>query len=69
MKRKHIIIAACVVLVICAVSLVFVLIGNKGNVSDVNRVIGYSALYDDNLINEACNVVEKSLQKALKVVL
>lgn len=36
-----------------------VLTANKGNVSKVNRVVGYSALYDNNLINEACRVVEQ----------
>lgn len=59
MKRKKVIIAACAVLAICAVALLHVLNGNRGNVSNVNRIVGYSALYDDNLINEAYNVVEK----------
>lgn len=59
MKRKKVIIAACAVLAICAAALLLVMNGNKGNVSNVNRVVGYSALYDDNLINEAYNVIEK----------
>ena len=40
------------------IALVLAMNGNKGNVSNVNRVVGYSALYDDKLINEACRVVE-----------
>ncbi len=58
MKKKGIIVI-CAVLAILVVGTVLVLTGNKGNVSNVNRVVGYSALYDDNLINEACRVVEQ----------
>ncbi len=63
MKRKKVIIAACVVLAIWAAARLLILNGNKGNVSNVNRIIGYSARYDENLINEACNVVEKKFAK------
>ena len=45
--------------IIGIVALVLTISGNKGNVSNVNRVVGYSALYGDNLINEACRVVEQ----------
>ena len=58
MKKKGII-AIGAILVILVVGTVLVLTGNKGNVSNVNRVVGYSALYGDNLINEACRVVEQ----------
>ena len=58
MKKKRII-AICAVCVILGVAAVLVLTGNRGNISNVNRVVGYSALYDDNLINEACRVVEQ----------
>ncbi len=58
MKKRDIFVI-CAVLVVLAVGTVLALIGNKGNVSNVNRVIGNSALYDDNLIYEACRVVEK----------
>lgn len=53
------IIAICAVLTILVVATALVLTANKGNVSKVNRVVGYSALYDNNLINEACRVVEQ----------
>ena len=62
MKKKGIIVI-CAILVIFVVATIFVLTGNKGNVSNVNRVVGYSALYDDNLINEACRVVEQKFAK------
>ncbi|MBS7335742.1 MAG: DUF4829 domain-containing protein [Eubacteriales bacterium] len=58
MKKKGII-AIGAILVILVVGTVLVLTGNKGNVSNVNRVVGYSALYGDHLINEACRVVEQ----------
>lgn len=58
MKKKGII-AICAVLTSLVVATVLVLTTNKGNVSKVNHVVGYSALYDNNLINEACRVVEQ----------
>lgn len=66
MKKKSII-AICAVLVILILAAVLVLTGNRGNVSNVNRVVGYSALYGENSINEAFDVIEKNLQKILKV--
>lgn len=57
--KKNGIIALCIVLILCAAVILFVTNANKGDVSHVERVIGYSALYSDDLINEACNVVEK----------
>lgn len=59
MKRMHIVIATCAALAICVAALVFVMNRSKGNVSHVDRVVGYSALYGENLINKACDVVEK----------
>ncbi len=64
-EEKHNVI--CAVLVISGVATVLVLTGNRGNVSNVNRVVGYSALYGENSINEAFDVIEKNLQKILKV--
>lgn len=63
MKRKKGIIAICAVLAISVVATVLFLTGNKGNVTNVNRVVGYSALYDENLINKACDIVEKEFAK------
>ena len=51
MKKKSISVI-CAVLVISGVATVLVLTGNRGNVSNVNRVVGYSALYGENSINE-----------------
>ncbi len=36
---------------------------NRGNVSNVNRIVGYSALYDETSINEAFDVIEKKFSK------
>ena len=62
MKKKSIIVI-CVVLVISGVATVLVLTGNRGNVSNVKRVVGYSALYGENSINEAFDVIEKKFAK------
>ena len=62
MKKKSII-AIGAVLVILVLAAVLVLTGNRGNVSNVNRVVGYSALYGENSINEAFDVIEKKFAK------
>ena len=62
MKKKSVI-AICAVLVILVLAAVLVLTGNRGNVSNVNRVVGYSALYGENSINEAFDVIEKKFAK------
>ena len=62
MKKKRII-AICAVCVILGVAAVLVLTGNRGNISNVNRVVGYSALYDENSINEAFDIIEKKFAK------
>lgn len=62
MKKKSII-AICAVLVILVLAAVLVLTGNRGNVSNVNRVVGYSALYGENSINEAFDVIEEKFAK------
>ena len=62
MKKKSIIVI-CAVLVISGVATVLVLTGNRGNVSNVKRVVGYSALYDENSIKEAFDVIEKKFAK------
>ena len=62
MKKKSIIVI-CAVLVIFGVATVLVLTGNRGNVSNVNRVVGYSALYGENSIKEAFDVIEKKFAK------
>ena len=62
MKKKRII-AICAVCVILGVAAVLVLTGNRGNISNVNRVVGYSALYEENSINEAFDLIEKKFAK------
>lgn len=65
MKKKSISVI-CAVLIISGVATVLVLTGNRGNVSNVNRVVGYSALYGENSINEAFDVIEKKFAKDFK---
>lgn len=62
MKKKWLI-PVCAVIVILAVATVLFLSARKGDISDVKRIIGNSALYDDALIQEACDVVEKTFAK------
>ena len=59
MKKKGIIVI-CAVLAILVLVTVLVLTGNKGNVSNVNRVVGYSALYGEDSIDKAIDVIEKT---------
>ncbi len=59
MKKKSILAVIIAVLIICIISTVIIILGNKGNTSNVNRVVGYSALYGDELINNAFDVIEK----------
>ena len=61
MKKKTII-AICAVLVSLGVAIVLLLIGNRGNVSNVNRVVGNSAFY-----SESCSC-SKFLSQILKIV-
>ena len=56
-------IAICAVFVILGVAIFLVLTANRGNVSNVNRIVGYSALYDETSINEAFDVIEKKFAK------
>lgn len=65
MKKKTII-AICAVLVSLGVATAILLIGNRGNVSNVNRVVGSSALYSESSINEAFDVIEKKFAKDFK---
>ena len=62
MKKKNII-AICAALVILGMAIVLVLTENRGNVSNVKRVVGYSALYGENSIKEAFDVIEKKFAK------
>lgn len=62
MKKKTII-AICAVLVSLGVATALLLIGNRGNVSNVNRVVGSSALYSEKSINKAFDVIEKKFAK------
>lgn len=62
MKKKGII-AVCAILTILVVAVAFIVTTGKGNVSNVNRIVGYSALYSEDLINQACDIVEKEFAK------
>ena len=62
MKKKTIT-ALLAVLIICVVVIIFAVNRNKGNISNVNRIAGYSALYNETLINEACRIVEQTFEE------
>ena len=61
MKKNLILIIG--VVAVCVVATVLLLNGTKGNISNVERVIGYSALYGEDLINKAYDVIEKEFAK------
>ena len=61
MKKKWISIIG--VVAVCVVATIVLLNGTKGNISNVDRVIGYSALYGEDLINKAYDVIEKEFAK------
>ena len=61
MKKNLILIIG--VVAVCVVATVLLLNGIKGNISYVDRVIGYSALYGEDLINKAYDVIEKEFAK------
>lgn len=58
MKKRRMISLAAVIAIACIIVIIFIRFGNKGNISNVKRVIGYSALYDEELINKAFDAVE-----------
>lgn len=66
MKKKHIISLIIVILTVFITALVFIIFGNKGNTGNVNRVIGSSALYDEELINKAFDAVEDKFASDFK---
>lgn len=57
--KKKWLIPVCAAIVIVAVAATLFLLSGRGDVSDVKRFIGNSALYNEAQINEACSVVEK----------
>ncbi len=59
MKKKSIAAVIIAVLVIGITVIALIMLDNKGNTSNVNRIVGYSALYDEELINKAFDVIEK----------
>lgn len=57
MKKKWIL-PVCAAIAILAVAAAWFLSAGRGDVSDVKRILGDSALYDEVLVSQACNVVE-----------
>lgn len=57
MKKKWIL-PVCVAIAILAVAAACFLSAGRGDVSDVKRIFGNSALYDEAQVSEACRVVE-----------
>ena len=58
MKNKYCISFIVTIITACIILIVFLISGNRGNTSHVKRVIGYSELYDEKLINKAFDVIE-----------
>lgn len=66
MKKRRMISLAAVIAIACIIVIIFIRFGNKGNISNVKRVIGYSALYDEELINKAFDAVEDKFASDFK---
>lgn len=66
MKKKLIISLTAGIAIACIIVIIFIRFGNKGNISNVKRVIGYSALYDEELINKAFDAVEDKFASDFK---
>ncbi len=62
MKKKLMISLTAGIAIACIIVIIFIRFGNKGNISNVKRVIGYSALYDEELINKAFDAVEDAVE-------
>lgn len=59
MKKKPIVITITAIVIICIIVVALIMFDNKGNTSNVNRIAGYSALYSEELINKAFDVIEE----------
>ena len=55
-----------IAIIVCVLGLIFALKVNRGDISNVNRISGYSALYSEELINKAFDEVEKTFAKEFK---
>lgn len=66
MKKKHIIFFTAIILAVSITAIISILFGHKGNVANVNRVIGSSDFYDEELINKAFDAVENKFRSDFK---
>lgn len=66
MKKRLMISLTAGIVIVCIIVIIFIRFGNKGNTSNVKRVIGYSALYDEELINKAFDAVEDKFASDFK---
>lgn len=66
MKKKSITIAIAAIAVTCILIVAFTISGNQGNTNNVNRITGYSALYNEKLINKAFDTIEKKFASDFK---
>ncbi len=62
MKKKSVIVI-CAISMICVIAALLVMRGTKGDISEVNRIVGDSALYDENSINKAFDIIEEYFEK------
>ena len=66
MKKKWALFIIVIVMVVFITAIIFILSGHKGNTVNVNRVVGTSALYDEELINKAFDAVEDKFASDFK---
>ena len=66
MKKKRILFIIVIVMAVFITAMTSILSGHKGNTANVNRVVGTSALYDEELINKAFDTVEDKFASDFK---
>lgn len=66
MKKKSIIFFIAIILAVSITGIIFIMPGNKGSTDAVHRIIGTSALYDEELISKAFDAVESKFSSDFK---
>ena len=66
MKKKSIIFLIAIILAVSITGIIFIMPGNKGSTDAVHRIIGTSALYDEELISKAFDAVEDKFASDFK---
>ena len=66
MKKKLVLFIIVIVMAVFITAMISILAGHKGNTVNVKRVVGTSALYDEERINKAFDAVEDKFASDFK---